>query len=766
MPAHGPVDAFLIVIGEAPGANEEIEGIPFVGQSGQLLDAAIQEGSGHAYSIADVYRTNVVACRPDNNREPSYLEEQCCRPRLLAELARCSANRVLALGNSAHGAMGVENLARGVVYERDSRLVIPLYHPAYILRSPGDASEFLAQVKLGVKEDLSINPILWPQIQWMTSVAELKAALSEVEDGASVAFDIETDQIQWYDKPGAPANPILMMQLNWCDEFSIIIDDEMLYDVDGVIPTLQEFFNRVSLCGHNSKFDAVFLEAQLGLKAYQDFDTMLAHYALDETLPHGLKPIATMEFGIPDYEEATIKPYLKSKNDHYSKVPPEVLAKYGGMDVLVTRKLRDVFYERLVEEGLYLNPFVNVLMRAANGLAPIQMRGMLVDQEALSRVHDAFQIKIDELEAQIRGMAEWPDLNVRSTHQMAELLYDRLGLPTQRGRKIKNPRSTSKDVLFKLAGAHPVIPIISEYRRVAKLQSAYVDNLTDFVGIDGRVHADFKIPGTEVGRLSVADPALQTIPRAGDYYGALIRSLFVARPGYRIVVADYSQAELRVFAAISGEPFLIRVYQEGRDLHTEVALAMYGNHYTKEQRVLCKMFNFSYLYGGNEHSFAHDSGLNIEVARNFVHKYNDLMPVGLQFKKDQFALLKRQGYVSTVFGRRRHFPLITGGEGGNADEARKASVHQPCAGTASDLCLLSALDAQDKGIDVVLVVHDSVIAECREDLAEEQAEEIRSIMVANGNKYLPQVAWKADIDRRKDGTIGTRWVEMPEMENA
>lgn len=505
VPGCGPKDAEVIVIGEAPGATEEAQGVPFVGQSGQLLATTIEESSGHNATIADVFRTNVVACRPDNNREPAWIETESCRPRLEAELAGLAGSRVLALGNTAHAAMGVANRQRGVLYEHDSgRIVMPIYHPAYILRDAGQYSEFAAQVRLIFKEDLELNPIPWPTVHWAKTAEALEAELNECPDGSWVAFDIETDQIQWYDSPSHPADPILMMQLAWQEDFAIVVDDEMLYDVEGVVDVLQRFFDRVSVCGHNNKFDVVFVASQLGLRVHQDFDTMLAHYCLDENLPHGLKPIATMEFGIPDYEEETIGQYLRSRNDTYSKIPVEALAKYGAMDVVVTLKLRPILEQRLLDEGLYMNPFMNVMMRAANGLAEIQLEGMQVDQDALGKVHDAFQTKIDELEIRIQEVAEWPDLNVRSTQQMAELLYDRLGLPEQRGRRIK-PRSTNKDVIRKMGNIHPVLPMILEYRRVAKMQSSYVDNLQKFTDLRGRVHADFKITGTEVGRLSVAD---------------------------------------------------------------------------------------------------------------------------------------------------------------------------------------------------------------------------------------------------------------------
>jgi len=205
----------------------------------------------------------------------------------------------------------------------------------------------------------------------------------------------------------------------------------------------------------------------------------------------------------------------------------------------------------------------------------------------------------------------------------------------------------------------------------------------------------------------------------------------------------------------------LKVYRDGRDLHSEVAIGMYGEAFTKEQRVQCKMFNFSYLYGGNEYSFAKDAGLDIAVAKRFVRDYNNLMPEGLAWKREQFAKLKRDGYVQTRFGRRRHFPLLVSS---NMDEARKACVHMPIASTANDLTLLSGIAIQKQLPEfnmqrlheipgVVLEVHDSVIVECPENEAEEVAQLMKDTMTKIAVDVYPQIPWVADAD------VSKRWAE-------
>jgi DNA polymerase-1 len=279
----------------------------------------------------------------------------------------------------------------------------------------------------------------------------------------------------------------------------------------------------------------------------------------------------------------------------------------------------------------------------------------------------------------------------------------------------------------------------------------------------GCVHPDFLVYGTEVGRLSARDPAIQTIPRAtssevaGVQWGKMVRDLFVARPEYVWVKVDYSQAELRVAAALSGDEFLLDVFQHGRDLHSEVARAMYGDNYTYEQRMDCKMFNFSYLYGGSEHSFAADAGLPLSVAKAFVRQYNNVMKGLAAWKLEQLQKMKEQGYVETVTGRRRRIPLITHM---NLEDARKSSVHAPVAGAASDLTLQSFIEVHNWGLDGVralIAVHDEIDIEVHKDRVKDVVPKVIRMMEEIASSAFPQVPWKADAE------VGPSWGSIAKM---
>ena len=755
VPPSGSTGASIVIVGEAPGASEVMEGKPFVGQSGQLLDAVIAQAG---YDPADSYRTNAVMCRPENNRTPTQTELSCCNARLVHELEQTQAP-VLLLGKTACDALSVEFGKKGAWLKWNGRWVKPAWHPAYVLREPDEATLFIKEVTSALSGPSNIREFN-PEVIVAESPYHLKTLLNDCLDGTWVAYDIETDQIQWYDTLTKSRDSILMLQLTWSDDFGIVIPDNLLYDEPGTIEVLQDFFNRVRTCGHNAKFDNVFLRSHLGLKIHLDFDTLLAQYILDETMPRGLKAIASIEYGIPDYEDELISQYLSSRNDRYSKIPFDKLALYGCKDVCVTLALRKDFEERLRENDQYEMPFETIIMPATRMLEDVELRGFQVDLEALDKVDTDFKQRIEERALVLRQIAGKPDLNPNAPAQLAVVLFDELHLPMPQSYKIK-PRSTNNDVLEKLKGKHPIIAAIKEYRRVKKLHSSYVDNVRDLMDREGRVHGNFLIYGTEVGRLSVRDPALQTISRPDDTVlneGGRIRSMYVAKPGCALVIGDFSQAELRAMAVRSNEPFLLKVYKDGRDLHTEVAIAMYGPNFTKTQRVMCKMFNFSYAYGGSEYSFAEDAGLNIDIARAFVRDYNASMPQLAVYKRKQYADLKAQGYVETLFHRRRHFPFIVEA---NAKEAQKSCVHMDIASTASDLTMMAGIKLTEEGIPLVLSVHDSLLAEVPITEAQKVGRRMQEVMVSMGDKYLPQTPWKVDVE------IRSRWYggEYLELKN-
>jgi DNA polymerase-1 len=679
--------------------------------------------------------------------------------RLRREILQAKSGRVVLLGKVAKEAFMSEEAPRGVWVPFGDKLLMPTWHPAYVLRKPNEATPFLRDIGKAVAHDITVGWTM-PEVRVVETPEQLKQQLSIFPERVDVAFDGEMDNVHWH--PGeswGAADAVLALTMAWTPKYGIVMDDQMLYDCPATIPILQEFFDNPDrrFITQNGKFDDIFFAEALGLRTRNDFDVMLAHYTLDENSRHGLKELSSDYLGAPDYEGEFVSRYLKSKNDFYSKVPTAELLKYAVCDSTNTLQLAHIFEDELKRNNQFEWPFSNILMPASKAFESIERRGMKIDLEHLNKWHDRAQERMDTLLAQAQEISGRGALNLNSTQQVAVVLYDDLGLPMSTDRKIKQ-RSTAHDAVEHLRGRHPFVNVLMAYRKVAKMQSSYIDNLLEcYDPRTGRVHVTALLHGTEIGRLSMRDPALQTIPRAADndIWGAAIRSSFIAELGRLLGISDFSQAELRAFACLSEEPFLYRVYREGRDLHDEVAVAMFGPNFTHEQRVMCKMFNFSYLYGGNEHSFANDAGLDLATAVQFVRSYDANMPVGKKWKQDQLQLLRDQGYVESIFHRRRRFPLITQS---NVDEARKSCVHAQVAGTASDLTLLSLIKAENAGMNPVLTVHDSILNENDESIAKEVTLEISKIMAETATTYLPDVPWVVGTDVDKRWELEPEWV--------
>ena len=867
----------IVFVGEAPGSEEVQKGEPFVGVSGQLLGRAIRSGGG---DIDLVSKANVVSCQPPGNELGAYPEAiHACYPRLQAELKEFEGDRIVALGKyaativldriadlptaaelspSARRARWFDPAEGSVIA---GKRVMTEYHPAYVSRKPDEMSGFKKGIARAFAKDAGVL-LQAPEVVYINTVEELDSLIYRAPQGAWAAFDLETNQVQWFDRPEEKGDGILMLVLTWTLKKSYIVSDEVIYHPN-TPAILNRFFAKSKTIAHNGKFDVVFLRT-IGVKGRVDFDTMLAHFVLAENDPHGLKRLAQDEYGIADYEEEIIKQYLRNSNDWYSKIPYEKLALYAAWDGTVTLALKSRFEKRLKarpafseaykdiatrdesrEASAYEWPFMNLLMPAQDFLSGVEYRGIGIDVPYLMNAQRVMQLEIDEHTRNLRAFCGKPDFNPNASGQVADILYiDRkLPRPNQLSRivgkrvnkgKSKNPNnSTASGILDALlvVTKDPFVKALKENRRIAKIKSSYIDNMLQFCDVNGRVHADFRVMGTEVGRLSVRDPALQTIPRPKDRYGQAIRGAFIASPytqdelacylsdnrdvcnvdwdwlardpltGQQLfaslipdpstltdedikavfVIADYSQAELRGAAHYSEDPFLQGVYREDRDLHTEATLAMFGTpedlarqrgisieeaKYTwDELRVQVKMFNFSYLYGGNENSFAQDTGIPVAQAKAFVRRYENNMPRLVQWKKEQYAHALRYGYVVTVHGRRRSFPELyaltpeTRHYPENRqllDDVRKAAVHAVVAGTASDTCLLSANVLARKGLEVVLLVHDSILIRCPKFLAPRLETLLPQVMENTASMWLPRVAWKADTK------VVTRWSKPPD----
>ncbi len=376
VPTHFGEDGSFAFVGEGPGYNEVREGRPFVGQSGKLLDMAAKYND---LDISEHVLTNAVACRPPRNRKPTEKEMRCCRPRLMHQLA--GSETIVTLGKAAANSV----LGSGVRYSKrisqwfhkDGMDIICTWHPAYLLRVPQDMYVLLKDLARA-KRGRNYGPLTREPGFFVPADAEqLKECLDSCPEGATVAYDLETDNVIWYDTPEQPGDDILMLGMAWSPDEAVIIGHEMLMHDEDARQVIQDFFDRDDLefTGHNVKFDEIFLRRE-GIIAHSTFDTFLAHYVVNENGIHGLKALAAEYYDLHDYEEALVQKYLKSRNDRYSKVPFIHMAQYCAWDVCVSWALKFQLEKELHEEGQYEWPFKNIIMRAHHAVAEMEYIGM------------------------------------------------------------------------------------------------------------------------------------------------------------------------------------------------------------------------------------------------------------------------------------------------------------------------------------------------------------------------------------------------------
>lgn len=759
VPTYAPDDVMLAVVGEAPGFKEAQKGVPFVGDSGRLLQQVVEHED---VSYEHVWRSNMVACQPYGNRDPKPEEVECCAPRLVHELEQLPPVPLIPVGAVATKYLTGENakqtVLRGRWREWRGRPVLPTWHPAYVLRFPGAIKDLRKDIHRAI-HGTPAHPLGEPpEYQTVYDILSLERAL-QPPLGSRVAFDIETTWFNWYPKGGKPADRVLMLGVCWGKgEDRNIIIPSWLWRYPRAKRVLNELFARKDLTfiAQNGKFDDIFLRGE-GVKTRVDFDTLLAKYTLWEMGGYGLEAMALEYFGLEDYKKSILGPHLKKKNTPYSEIPFPVLAQYCAWDTYVTWWLSQDLEEELREAGLYAWPFKSVIMRSQRALTETEYRGVKIDVPYLQGWDTSFAGFADTLEKRMQELAEKADLNPRSWKQVSEIIYKKERLPHSTSRKVKRG-STSVEALAHIApGRNDFIDHLRAYRRVHKIHSSYITNLLAAVDPAERAHANIRIQGTVIGRLAFRDPALQTIPRdSRDALGAVVRSSCVAAPGNVLIIADYSQAELRIAGALSMEPFLLKAYQEGRDVHWEVAHGIWGDTATKEDRAEAKRFNFAYIYGGTEYSFAEQVGMPLERAREWVRRYQKLMSTLTQWKEDVFLLARKQGYVESIFGRRRRYPLITRE---NLKDVKKTAPHFLVASPANDLTLLSLCQLEERGWPTVLTVHDSILLEVPEEQAEACAKETKEVMLNTAREWFPQVKWDVDVD------ISDRWGILPDNDS-
>lgn len=399
--------------------------------------------------------------------------------------------------------------------------------------------------------------------------------------------------------------------------------------------------------------------------------------------------------------------------------------------------------------------FDDIEMPLCEVLASMEFYGVKADAEGIKAFGEDLKIKIDELTSQIY-MYAGKEFNIASTKQLGEVLFEDLGLPAKK--KTKSGYSTNADVLESLMDKHPIVPLIVEYRTLTKLNSTYVDGLLKLIHPDGRVHSVFKQTETRTGRISSTEPNMQNIPVRKEI-GRNMRKFFVAEDGYTLLDADYSQIELRVLASVCGDKNMQEAFSEGRDIHTSTAAQVFDipeDFVTPEMRSAAKAVNFGIIYGIGAFSLSKDIGVTVAEAKRYIKNYLDNFPKVSEFMDKTVDDGIKNGYVTTLFGRRRYIPELSASNKVLQAFGKRAAMNAPIQGAAADIIKIAMvrvykkLREEDLDARLILQVHDELIIEAAEK-DKDRAEKILKDEMEN--------AVKLAVPMTVDVNSGRSWYE-------
>ena len=565
--------------------------------------------------------------------------------------------------------------------------------------------------------------------QTIVSKVSLLSLLSELESSELFAFDTETtslDSMQaelvglsfstqagravyipvGHEYPGAPE------QLN---------REEVL---DLLRPVLQD--PRRAKVGQHIKYDMNVLSLYDVQIAGVAFDSMLESYVLNSTgSRHDMDSLALKYLGrqTTHYEDIAGK---GAKQILFSQVPIEEASHYAAEDADITLQLHEHLWPRLLKVPTLADVLQQIEIPLVPVLSRMEQRGVLIDGDQLAGQSREMAQQIHELEKQAIDVAG-QRFNLGSPKQLQQILFEKLGLPVIR-KTPKGQPSTAEDVLADLAVEYELPSLVLEYRSLAKLKSTYTDKLPRQINPrTGRVHTSYHQAVAATGRLSSSDPNLQNIP-IRTARGRRIREAFVAPEGNLIMACDYSQIELRIMAHLSGDPGLMKAFQEDVDVHRATASEVFDVSYDevdKDHRRAAKAINFGLMYGMSAFGLSRQLKIGRAEAQAYMDTYFMRYPGVQQFMEDTRARAREQGYVETLFGRRLYLPDINASNMQRRQGAERAAINAPMQGTAADIIkrAMISIDAwlqseqagQIPDAFLVMQVHDELVFEVRED---------------------------------------------------
>ncbi|MEA2031692.1 MAG: DNA polymerase I [candidate division Zixibacteria bacterium] len=596
-----------------------------------------------------------------------------------------------------------------------------------------------------------------PTYKTVSSIGELKTLLKKMSESKEIAVDTETTSLD-----ARNANLVGISLCNKANEAYYIPlghnDSEANLPFDEAMEEIKKLLqkSKAQKFGQNIKYDLEVLHRYDIEIEPIGFDTMLASYIVDPmSRQHSLDFLATKYF---DYHMQPINELIgKGKTQKsFADVPVNLATHYAAEDADYTFRLRGALAPKINEQNQQ-NLYYNIELPLVKVLATMEEEGIRVDTAFLGKLSSQIQDKLYGLMSKIFEIAGG-EFNVNSIQQLSHILFEKLGLPTKGKTKKKTGYSTDIKVLEELALIHPFPKLILEYRQLTKLKNTYIDALPKMIDPNtGRVHTSFNQSVVATGRLSSTEPNLQNIPVRTEE-GRQIRKAFVPRnDSYVLLVADYSQIELRLLAHMSDDAGLIKAFKKGEDIHSRTAAEVYGvqiDNVTSDQRRAAKTVNFAVIYGVSAFGLSKQIELDLAGSRQFINTYFERYPGIKQYIEQTKQQARDKGYAETMFGRRRNLPELHNRNYSIRQFAERVATNTPIQGTAADMIKIAMVRIHRKlsklRSRMLLQVHDELVFDVHKD----ELDEIRNIIKVGMEKAV-----KLKVPVIVDIGVGKNWLE-------
>jgi len=773
---HGNMDGKILLIGEAPGKEEDVMGQPFVGRAGSLLRKAVEKAG---IDPSEINIHNCCMCRPPQNRQPSKTELEACNPYLRWVIENMpNLKLVVLLGATAlQAVLKLKKITekRGSLIEKDGMYYLPMLHPAAILRNMNNLPLFERDFVFA--QEILSGDIKSGTYNTVKKMDEFKALAEELVKSDVVAVDIETSSQDDGSFSNFINDDIIGISFAWKEYegwyIPFIAEGEELWKKDEKEYIISELRKVLKMEGkklvfHNGKFDVNFLRKRFDLNLYDDykhggkirfpfyFDTMLAHQLLNENQPHDLKWLLRGYSDMAFYEK-DLKMFIKdNKIKDYGMIPLDIISKYAAADADGTLRLYNKFSKSIVDEG-FAGLFFGLIMPLCMVLCDVEYVGVKMSKTLMESLEISLSKKIDDHKSKIYHLAG-ETFNINSRQQLGNILFYKLKLPMPEKKTASGQISTDAEVLKGLVDNHKIVEELLKYYEVKKLHSTYIVSNLKKLDTDDRIHTSYKQHVVVTGRLSSAHPNLQNIPAQAEF-----RKLFIAEEGHSFIISDYSQIELRVMATFSKDPDLVQAFESGGDIHTEVAKKILnkqdGDIISSEERRLAKTINFGLVYGMGPLTLAERLNVSMEDAERFLSTYFARFKQVAQYQKDIKMFAKKNGYVTTLLGRKRRLIDIDSDVRGKRMEAERQALNSGIQGTASECTNLAAVKIyfafKEAKIPakLVLTVHDELVYSVPNEHIQEASKIIYNVMRSTAENLLKL---RVEVDQ----SINDKWVEL------